>query len=265
MAVLGGGNTATIYSHSVASPVFKLGKAQLWAGSRFAINGSLIPFRLVVRLNGNAVMEQSAVAANSAAKRLLPDAVTKTPVRPEISIQWPDFSIPNLPLDWWEALVKAMAEIDGPIGLHCEGGHGRTGTALAIIFGLGKRMGLVTPTAHACVVDAIRDLYDGNAVESREQIRYIKSMGLDVTSLPLEDEWGGRYASYTTKPATGAEKPTQAIMDDTKPYGTRAYRAGDKDDSDLWEYDGKTWVYRAGGKSMPKTENRQHDKRKGKK
>lgn len=98
---------------------------------------------------------------------------------PVVRISWPDYDIPALERDFWLDLIDVINEewlkkrITG-VTCCCVGGHGRTGTALAILAGL----------TGACISDPVlfvREHYCKKVVESESQIKYIEEM----TGIPI--------------------------------------------------------------------------------
>lgn len=82
-----------------------------------------------------------------------------------ISIDWPDFGVPPLPREFWQALAARLKGERGKLFIGCTAGHGRTGTALAI---LGYFWGLTkTPIAW------VREVYSPMAVETEGQVEYV--------------------------------------------------------------------------------------------
>jgi len=94
-----------------------------------------------------------------------------------IHINWPDGSIPSYPVAFWTQLADLIRanKNAGPVFIHCMAGHGRTGTAAAIlshIFGF---------SAGTCPITFLRKKYCECAVETREQVWYVGAMtGLDL-------------------------------------------------------------------------------------
>lgn len=87
-----------------------------------------------------------------------------------IRIEWADGSVPSLPMLFWDELAEMLIEQNRPVVCCCVGGHGRTGTALAI---LAHKFGI---TGERCPVQWVRLNYCDEAVESLSQIEYIEDM-----------------------------------------------------------------------------------------
>ena len=89
-----------------------------------------------------------------------------------ISIDWPDFGIPqDVHREWWVALVDDIRRLGlKRISTQCVGGHGRTGVQLCILANL---MGVSTHTDSASLIKWVRDSYCHHAVEGFSQQRYV--------------------------------------------------------------------------------------------
>lgn len=108
-----------------------------------------------------------------------------------ISVDWPDMGVPKLGLAEWTLIAKAIARTNRPLFIACMGGHGRTGTALAI---LGCLLGAIPKGTDP--VDAVRKLYCDKAVETLGQCQYIaKLTGYEVTAKPSS---GGGFSGGTS-------------------------------------------------------------------
>ena len=93
-----------------------------------------------------------------------------------ISIQWPDGGIPDMAAKDWRALLKLIQEQKKSAGkgelnvlVCCSGGHGRTGTALAVIAAL-------TGTEPDDPVTFVRSQYCLRAVETKAQCGYVRGI-----------------------------------------------------------------------------------------
>lgn len=97
---------------------------------------------------------------------------THVQVPPIISIDWPDFDIPqDIHREWWLALVADIQRLGiKSVSTQCVGGHGRTGVQLAILAHL---MGATEqPDAHA-LIKWVRSNYCSHAVETFPQQEYV--------------------------------------------------------------------------------------------
>jgi len=93
-----------------------------------------------------------------------------------VTFDWIDGSVPRLGRYFWQCLlddIERLAEKEGGLDLliMCQGGHGRTGTALAIICCL---WGLIPEERDP--VEWVREKYCERAVETECQIDYIEKV-----------------------------------------------------------------------------------------
>lgn len=165
--------------HEDATKVFCLGSAEIWAGSRTEI---LSRWGWAVLISALTTIEapKCPVAVNADGKKFFPDGLWNYKPPPILSMSWADMGIPALEKSWWKLLAKTLAEKDGKVGIYCQGGHGRTGTALAILGSLGG----VIP-AEVDPVEWVRGHYCEKACESDEQMDYVERItGRTVLAAP---------------------------------------------------------------------------------
>lgn len=96
------------------------------------------------------------------------------PASTEIVLDWPDYGVVNFPVEFWEELIEAVKGEGGKMVLFCQGGHGRTGTALACLMIV--HLGYGADEA----IDWIRDNYCAKAIESKKQEDYIRRIAEQV-------------------------------------------------------------------------------------
>ncbi len=168
-------------SHDVATLAFKVGKAHIWAGSQTELL-ERFGWRLVISAVGYRKFADAPLTATKSAHELLPKALFDWAPPPCIGIEWPDCGIPAISPEWWDELASAIRGLKGNIGLCCMGGHGRTGTMLAI---LAAKLGKVKKGD--CPVDWVRERYCKKAVESTSQLDYIER----VTGMKVPSEASG--------------------------------------------------------------------------
>lgn len=110
-----------------------------------------------------------------------------------VSVYWRDQSIPRLGTDFWTELIEDVLASRRNLMVMCMGGHGRTGTALAILATL---LGQVPEGI--CPVRWVRDHYCEEAVESDSQADYIERITGRIVSTIIEqpkftfDDWKER-------------------------------------------------------------------------
>lgn len=200
------GAQATIMEpcHEDAVAVFHLGSAEVWAGARTEILCRWGWTALVSALT-SIESPKCPVAVNEDGKKFFPDGLWNYKPPPILSIAWPDMGIPSLGKSWWKLLAKTIAEKEGKVGIYCQGGHGRTGTALAILGSLGG----VIP-AKGDPVEWVRDRYCEKACESNDQMDYVELItGRTVLVACGKSPWysfahnAGAGAGTAGKPYTG--------------------------------------------------------------
>jgi hypothetical protein len=135
------------------------------------------------------------VGGNEEAHRLLGvDFFTPKHVPAIIEITWPDFGTPRLNATWWQDFSDRLNGLpdDAVIGMGCDGGHGRTGTAACILAALNSwDLG-----GHIDRVAWLREVYCQQAVESERQLRYIEQ----ITNEPIHSTVA--ITSYWKNPQT---------------------------------------------------------------
>ncbi|KKL20897.1 hypothetical protein LCGC14_2450880 [marine sediment metagenome] len=196
-------------SHDTATRVFKAGKAHIWAGSQTELL-ERFGWRLVISAVGYRKFADAPLTATKSARELLPKALFDWAPPPCIGIEWPDCGIPAISPEWWDELASAIRGLKGNIGLCCMGGHGRTGTMLAI---LAAKLGKVKKGD--CPVAWVRGVYCKKAVESNSQLDYIERVtGMKVPSEASGIGLGGLGGQGTTAalpstlPLSGGVNPT---------------------------------------------------------
>ena len=95
------------------------------------------------------------------------------PATPDhMTIAWPDMSVPlRLNAAWWDKFITWLTSLpEQDVVIHCQGGHGRTGTALAII------LGLTDEVERSLAGNWVQKNYCSHAIESNSQIDYIEDI-----------------------------------------------------------------------------------------
>lgn len=154
-------------------------KAQIFAGSRAAV-AERYNWAMTVACTDYPAKFENLIAVNAAAKKIVPAALYKFPEVPALSIDWGDHEAPSLPIEWWAGLTEWLFTLNGPVAFYCLGGHGRTGTALAILAGLSGLVG-----NNDDPVAWVHEHYCKKACESQAQLDYIEEItGLEVRVKP---------------------------------------------------------------------------------
>lgn len=155
---------------------------------------------LIIGLLGDAYPQGNLVGMNDCAKGLgLSNLLVTTQPIPNIWIRWPDYGIVPFNRAWWENLLSIIAKVDGAVLLYCMGGHGRSGTAAAILCTLA---GMVPEGADP--VQWVRDKYCKKVVEADCQCDYIEKItGRKVHVHASKDN---SYSTWDTYNNGGAHK-----------------------------------------------------------
>jgi len=126
-----------------------------------------------------------------------------------ISMDFPDFGVPQVEDYFWYALVDDIHEHNiKSVSTQCAGGHGRTGVQLAILFYLlNDDMVRSTITSASQLIEHIRDLHCHHAVETNEQQKYIaRVLDIEVGESVIVE----RYAGYNWGTDTGKAQTTKS-------------------------------------------------------
>ncbi len=160
------------HCHDGPLEVFKIGGSTIWAGSEVEI-GSKRDWGLVISLCKSFTAKGPILSTNKLADKILPANLRKLPDCPHLTVDWTDRAAGPVPGTFWDDLVVFLktSKLNLKVGLHCQGGHGRTGTALAILAAkAGKLSKKKDPLAY------IRERYCIKAGESDTQLDYIEAM-----------------------------------------------------------------------------------------
>lgn len=137
-----------------------------------------------------------------------------------VGLKWRDGSIPNVTSQFWHDLAQEIRTNDDieVVQAQCMGGHGRTGTALAILAGLLLDAGFDDVSD---VLEFVRDSYCKRAVESKSQIEHISTvLDLDIGSASGSKEFargrskGGFSTAHKSKQSAFAPDSPYAVDDD---------------------------------------------------
>jgi len=115
------------------------------------------------------------------------------PTEPWLSLYVADFKAPVYPRETWEALAEDILDLlnrGTDVLIACSGGHGRTGTAAAILAGL-----IIPSDVGDQPITWLRKLYCDHAVESKEQVEYVYSI-LGITPPKMEEPAKAELVSY---------------------------------------------------------------------
>jgi hypothetical protein len=165
--------------HTGARHAMRIGNSNIWAGGFRDLSPIYEDLDLIIRAGDRfdyyMDMPQGVVELSPEAKAMLGDELTVRKVPPVINIEWYDYDVPQLDREWWVKLytkIKMLNRKDGKllnIGIHCQGGHGRTGTIVSILKGL-------DPKFKGDPVKAMRVKYCTDIIETMSQIEYVEAI-----------------------------------------------------------------------------------------
>ena len=148
-----------------------------------------------------------------------------------LSLDWPDFNIPNVSKYFWYAVIDDIREHDiKTISTQCAGGHGRTGVQLAILaYLLGTEDERAAWPDAGVLIEWVREQHCFHAVETVSQQQYIS----DVCDIPYGEDkmhtkpaasysWGGSYGGG----GSGKVSPTTVTTGDDYFYDDLQYEQG---------------------------------------
>ena len=143
-------------------------KWEVYAGPKANVISSLWEYDLIINCTGKRL-------DNPPRNHYFPDfmgmkAQQFHPGYRELIIDWPDFATPDMPLAFWQQLLRVVQRKRRTL-VFCMGGQGRTGTCLGILAMLSQRI-----TGEEAI-KLVRATYKVHAVETKEQERQIKRLG----------------------------------------------------------------------------------------
>jgi hypothetical protein len=145
----------------------------VWCGKKTDCQYHIKDYDVILNLTFDTIKNPHIIPIPSLAKYA--DNTTCT----ELQIDWPDYGVPDLPAAFWSDLVAYLAENKKKMLVVCFGGHGRTGTAMAIL--MCHALGYTPQDA----IGWIRRNYCQSAVETAGQESYVSSM-ISVNNTPAE-------------------------------------------------------------------------------
>lgn len=235
-----GASHVVAYTPAEPKHVLDVGDLQLWVGP-FSKASSVKP-DYYVSLNGGEM------------RPLVRDlgfglkVKVKTPKG--LSVDWPDYGVPDLDREFWQALADKLWTLKGRLYMGCGAGLGRTGTALAILVGL---LGVSDKP-----VEWVRKNYNSQAVETTAQVAYVKEMtgfeenlegsavgkalGWASVTAKSSHPYGYGYADdYPTQKTTYTASTVQLLVDVVKsqdPHRDALKAYGTKGAYEVHEVDG---------------------------
>jgi len=191
----------------------KFPKQYMYAGLASKAHEKL--YDLIIDLAGNAKPTISGFNLSPSLQKLLDKSQVLT-------INWPDMGIPAIGEEMWRNLASTLIAEKGieTIYVGCQGGVGRTGTALAI---LAHFMGILRDTEDP--VSFVRKFYFDDAIETDDQFSYIERMTGRIIPASVNptitydyyNEWGsgGVSSNWQTGVYTGVTGPKERFRNYT--------------------------------------------------
>lgn len=162
--------------HDYRKPVFKKGNLTIFAGAYEEIRYE--KYDAVIRLLESEPSFNS-IKGTGIFKELEKLVSTKTSI---LHLPIRDMSAPDYDTGLWISLVELLLTTankqkrEFKVAIHCAGGHGRTGTVLAIIGILLEEL----PRNPIEAIKHLREIYCKKAVETRSQLEYILTIGQEL-------------------------------------------------------------------------------------
>jgi protein-tyrosine phosphatase len=155
------GNTCSHYpTHIIAGRNWNV-----YAGKKSDVTASAHNYDVVFNMSGYSIRQEHSIPIESLKKW-----ETYNSDFSEMLMDWPDYGVVNLPVEFWQELVSYLKAGNRKMLVFCIGGHGRTGTALACLL----VAGLNWKAKRA--ISWIRKNYCQSAIESMSQENYIRAI-----------------------------------------------------------------------------------------
>jgi hypothetical protein len=145
--------------HMGTDVLFYIGHTAIYGGQYYYIQDELPPYDLILDCTNGKFWGNTFPYFPESYAHL------KQYLASVVSLPWPDFGIPTVKLEFWGELIKCLPV--GNVAVCCEGGHGRTGTALAALLIASNQK-----TAKEAVL-FLRRRYCKEAVETESQLEYL--------------------------------------------------------------------------------------------
>jgi protein-tyrosine phosphatase len=171
--------------------VFYWGKLNFFGSSKANVKAADPKWSLIIDLTGGGwkagytekkvttiSVGEYGLGADSTLAQKLQEFLTETTEtvypepQPHLKIAWPDYGIIPGNTDFWEFLMNSLPD-EGNILVNCQGGKGRTGTALAAMFMAANALGKKHVGANEAIGLVRKQLHSG-AVESKSQEQYLE-------------------------------------------------------------------------------------------
>ena len=155
-------------THAGTKMLFKVGKADIYAGARWDTRDTCRGAALLIDLTG--YTSQPAIEVPAGYESLVAFAHSESV--PTMNIDWPDHGLPPVRFEFWNELVRLLPA--GKVLVRCIGGHGRTGTALGALLIAGQGM-----TTREAIATVRRDHCE-DAIETASQRNYLRQLAVHL-------------------------------------------------------------------------------------
>lgn len=216
---------------------------QIYGASEPEAIANAYDFDLIISMT-SVMFKTSGIRENSCRLRSegLKRLIEQTPE--VLSLDWPDMGVPSLGREFWVELVKVLKKKGNDrarfknnykVMVHCMGGHGRTGTALALLLHFIKG-------EEGDLVKIVREIFCSKCVETAGQIKYIEkltgvkieaSIGSKDYHSNSKDDWNKRSSSIKNHIEYSTELGTCLLLD-VKNHGV--------DHKHKWTKECKSWL-----------------------
>ena len=171
-SALWAGQSYKLCSHNPTKVISGRGWS-FWAADKEGARASLGKFEVVINCSGVSIQRERHVLPHE-----LRGYETRTNKFEEILLDWNDMQDIGLKPEFWTALVKYVSERKAKALVHCFGGHGRTGTAVACL--------LIAACQYSPVqaIQWVRGQYCREAIETKLQETYIYTVGKALGTMP---------------------------------------------------------------------------------
>jgi hypothetical protein len=122
-----------------------------------------------------------------------------------IRIQWPDGGVPRLSPLFWHRLADFLELQNKTVVVTCMGGHGRTGTCLAILCGIYRIHGT------SDIGEFVRSRHCSHAIETYSQVDYIEEVLGEKTL--VKPSWAHEMEVWKNWKSTNVSKEDEVLMD----------------------------------------------------
>jgi len=163
--------------------VFEVNGLEVYGGSKTEAANFYHKFDLVISAGEHLRMEEAKSLTSSILKSINLVKLVRDYCPENLYLDWRDFGVPTYPREFWKGLVEILRKKGRDrkrrggaykVLVHCMGGHGRTGTVVAILAGLGSKW--IEEDEGVDLVEKVRGIYCHHAIETYGQVRYVEEI-----------------------------------------------------------------------------------------